>query len=59
MADDFKKADPERFSTPTSFAGEGADIDTSDLDKKVDNTEFAAALCGKLGINLIINGKKI
>ncbi len=59
MADDFKKADPERFSTPTSFAGKGADIDTSDLNKKADNTEFAAALCGKLGINLIINGKKI
>ncbi len=57
MAKEFKPSDPLRFSEPTSFAGEGADIDLSDLSKKANNTEFAAALCGKLGIKLTINDK--
>ena len=57
MAKEFKPSDPSRFSEPTSFAGKGADIDLSDLPKKANNTEFAAALCGKLGIKLTINNK--
>ena len=59
MPGKFKPSDPERFSEPTAFAGEGADIELSALPKNGDNTEFAAALCGKLGINLTINGEKI
>ena len=59
MPEKFKKSDPERFTEPTAFAGKGIDIDLSDLPKNGDNTEFAAVLCGKLGINLTINGEKV
>ena len=49
------KGDPSRFSDPIAFAGKGADIDTSDLDKNEDPTTYAAKLCAKLGIPFSIN----
>ena len=49
------KGDPSRFSDPIAFAGKGADIDTSDLDKNEDQTTYAAKLCAKLGIPFSIN----
>jgi len=50
MAKEVKTSDPARFDAPTAFAGEGADIDTSDLNKKDDSIEYAARLCAKLGV---------